>query len=103
MKDDNILLEKSFTFAVRTVRAVRYLVEEQKEYVLSKQFLRSGTAIGANAEEAVGGHSRADFIAKLTISYKEARETAYWIRLLKETGYFEPEQADSLLQISKSC
>ena len=93
---DNILLEKTFTFAVRVVNAYKYLVEEHREFVLSKQFLRSGTSIGANSEEAVGGQSRNDFAAKLSIAYKEARETKYWIRLLHATGYFEEEQAESL-------
>ena len=93
----NILLDKSFAFAVRTVKAYKFLVEEKKEFILSKQFLRSGTSIGANAEEAVGGQSRPDFISKLSIAYKEARETKYWIRLLQETEYFEQPQAESLL------
>lgn len=79
------------------VKAYKYLVEEKKEYVLSKQFLRSGTSIGANAEEAVGGQSRPDFVSKLSIAYKEARETKYWIRLLQATNYLEEAQAKSLL------
>ncbi|WP_316316556.1 four helix bundle protein, partial [Clavibacter michiganensis] len=82
---ENVLLEKSFDFAVRVVKAYKFLVEEKKEYVLSKQFVRSGTSIGANAEEAVGGQSKADFISKISIAYKEARETNYWIRLLTAT------------------
>ena len=72
---ENILLDKSFAFAVRTVKAYKFLVEDKKEFVLSKQFLRSGTSIGANAEEAVGGQSKADFVSKISIAYKEARET----------------------------
>ncbi len=67
---DNVLLNKGFDFAIRTVNAYKFLVEGKKEYVLSKQFLRSGTAIGANAQEAVGGQSRADFVSKLSIAYK---------------------------------
>ena len=94
---DNILLDKSFVFAVRTVKAYKFLIEEKKEFVLSKQFLRSGTSIGANAEEAVGGQSRPDFLSKLSIAYKEARETKYWVRLLQATDYFEKQQAESLL------
>ena len=94
---ENVLLEKSFAFAVRIVKAYKYLVEEKKEYVLSKQFLRSGTAIGANTEEAVGGQSKADFISELSIAYKEARETKYWIKLLNATNYFDDTQANSLL------
>jgi len=95
---DNILLDKSFAFAIRTVDAYRSLAEEKREYVLSKQFLRSGTAIGANAEEAVGGQSRADFVSKLSIAYKEARETKYWLRLLSATGYLSVTESDSLIE-----
>lgn len=94
---ENVLLEKSFAFAVRVVKAYKYLVEEKKEFVLSKQFLRSGTSIGANAEEAVGGQSKADFVSKIGIAYKETRETKYWIRLLKATEYFDETQSKSLL------
>lgn len=94
---ENILLEKSFAFAVRTVKAARYLADEKKEFVISKQFLRCGTSIGANAEEAVGGQSKADFIAKVSIAYKEARESAYWVKLLRATDYLEESQAQSLL------
>lgn len=74
---ENVLLEKSFPFAVRVVRAYKYLVEEKKEFIISKQFLSSGTSIGANSEEAVGGQSKADFISKLAVAYKEAGETGY--------------------------
>ncbi|MGI8668282.1 MAG: four helix bundle protein [Aridibacter sp.] len=94
---ENVLLDKSFNFAVRVVRAYQFLVSEKKEFVLSKQFVRSGTSIGANAEEAVGGQSKADFVSKLSIAYKEARETKYWIRLLEATDYFDKKQAKSLL------
>ena len=94
---DNVLLDKSFAFAIRVVKAYKYLNEEKKEFVISKQFLRSGTSIGANAEEAVGGQSKADFVSKISIAYKEARETKYWIRLLQATDYFEETQAKSLL------
>lgn len=79
------------------VNAYKYLVKEHKEFVLSKQFLRSGTSIGANAEEAIGGQSRNDFISKLAIAYKEARETKYWIKLLRATGFLDQEQSESLL------
>jgi len=95
---ENLVVDKSFAFAIRSVNAYKFLVEEKKEYVLSKQFLRSGTAIGANVEEAVGGQSRPDFISKLGIAYKEARETKYWIRLLQETNYLEKQHAESLLK-----
>lgn len=98
MKEDNVLLEKSFAFAIRIVKAYKYLTEEKKEYILSKQLLKSGTSIGANSEEAIGGQSKADFISKLSIAYKEARETKYWIRLLNATEYFGDFQAQSLLE-----
>jgi four helix bundle protein len=94
---ENILLEKTFSFAVRIVRLYQFLVKEHHEYNLSKQILRSGTSIGANAEEAMGGYSTKDFLAKLQISYKEARETRYWIRLLAATDYIDKKMADSFL------
>ncbi len=93
----NILQEKSFAFAVRIVKLYKFLCEDQKEYVLSKQVLRSGTSIGANIEEGIGGQSDKDFLSKLSISYKEARETVYWLKLLFATDYLTKEQADSLL------
>ncbi len=96
-KKNNILQEKSFAFAVRVVKAYKYLIEKKSEYVLSKQFLRSGTSIGANVEEALGAQSTAEFLSKLSISYKEARETNYWIRLLNETDYFDKAEAERLL------
>ncbi len=92
MKTDNLVQTKSYAFAVRIVRLYQHLSATKKEFVLSKQVLRSGTSIGANVEEAIGGQSRADFISKLGIAYKEARETGYWLRLLKDTDYLtEPE------------
>lgn len=95
---DNILLEKSFAFAIRVSNAAKYLIEERKEYTLSKLFLTSGTLIGAYAEEAVGGESRSDFYSKISLSYKEARRTKFWIRLLNAIGYFDDAQAESLLE-----
>lgn len=97
MRSDNIILEKTYAFAIRIVKTYKYLAEEKKEYVLSRQLLRSGTSIGANTEEAIGGQTEKDFYAKLNIVYKEARETHYWIRLLKDTNFFEENQAQSLL------
>ena len=97
MKSENLIQQKTFGFAVRIVMAYKYLVAEQHEYVLSKQLLRSGTSIGANVEEGIGAQTRADFIYKLSVSYKEARETYYWLRLLKETGYLSKEMTASLL------
>lgn len=93
---ENVVQEKSYAFAVRIVRLYQHLTTAKKEFVLSKQILRSGTSIGANVEEAIGGQSRADFIAKLSIAYKEARETAYWLRLLKDTDYLSPAEFDSI-------
>ena len=98
MKNNNIVQLKSYAFAIRIVKAYQFLCEHKKEFVLSKQLLRSGTSIGANIEEAIGGQSDKDFYAKLTISYKEARETHYWIRLLKDTDYLSVEQSESLLK-----
>jgi four helix bundle protein len=93
---ENIILEKTFLFAVRIVKACTHLSEKKKEYVLSKQLLRSGTSIGANTEEAMGGQSTADFKAKLSIAYKEGRETRYWIRLLNATDFISEKEFESL-------
>ena len=96
MKTENVIQTKSYTFAVRIVRLYQHLSAEKREYVLSKQVLRCGTSIGANVEEAIGGQSRADFISKLGIAYKEARETGYWLRLLKDTGYLTETEFKSI-------
>lgn len=87
MKTENLVQTKSYAFAVRIVQLYQHLAATKKEYVLSKQVLRAGTSIDANVEEAIGGQSRADFVSKLGIAYKEARETSYWLRLLKDTDY----------------
>ena len=84
---ENSIQQKSFAFAIRMVELFKYLQNEKKEFVLSKQILRSGTSIGANIEESIGGASDKDFLHKLTISYKEARETIYWLKLLHATHY----------------
>ena len=97
MKDDNVVREKSYAFALRIVKLYKHLVEKKKEYVLSKQVLRSGTSIGANVEEALGGQSEKDFFAKMTIAYKEARETDYWLRLLRDSGFLTETEASSIL------
>ena len=97
MKKDNVVQIKSYNFAIRVVELYKDLSVNKKEFILSKQLLRSGTSIGANIEEAIGGQSRKDFYAKLTISYKEARESHYWIRLLKDTNYLTHKQYDSLI------
>jgi four helix bundle protein len=94
---ENIIQNKSFEFAIRVANAFKYLQTEKKEFVLSKQFLRSGTSIGANVEEAIGAQSKIDFIAKISIAYKETRETMYWVKLLKATHYLEEKEADSIL------
>ena len=96
MKADNLIQEKSYAFAMRMVRLFQHLSASKKEFVLSRQLLRCGTSIGANIEEAIGGQSRADFLSKISIAYKEARETLYWLRLLKDTGYLSPVESDSL-------
>ena len=94
---ENIIKDKSFEFAVRIVGLYKYLVENKKEYILSKQILRSGTSIGANIEEGVSGQSKKDFIAKLSISLKEAKETHYWLRLLCKCEYLEKNIFDSII------
>ena len=97
MRSDNIVQLKSFAFAIRIVNLYRFLISDKKEYVLSRQLLRPGTSIGANIEEAIGGQSNRDFIAKVSISYKEARETIYWIKLLHATAYLSDQEASGLL------
>ena len=97
MRSDNIIQQKSFAFAIRIVNIYKYLTAEKKEFVLSKQLLRSGTSIGANVEESIGGQSEKDFLSKLSIAYKEAREAMYWLKLLQATDYLNQEQSESLL------
>ena len=97
MKSENKILEMTFEFALQIIELYKILIEK-REFVLSKQLLKSGTSIGANVEEAIGGQSNADFISKISISYKEARGTIYWIRLLKETLYLNESEANSLLE-----
>ncbi len=94
---NSIIKDKSYKFALRIVNLYRYLTETKKEFVLSKQVLRSGTSIGANIEESLGGQSRKDFFSKLTIAYKEARETKYWINLLTDSKYLDTKESSSLL------
>jgi four helix bundle protein len=83
---ENIIVQKSYAFALQIIGLYKLLIEK-KEYVLSKQVLRSGTSIGANIHEAVAGESKKDFIHKLGIAVKEARETSYWLNLLKDSNY----------------
>ena len=98
MKEDNQILQKSKSFAVRIIRLSQHLTEEKKEKVLSRQVLRSGTSIGANVKEAVRGQSTADFLSKMQIALKEASETEYWLELLAETEYLSEKAADSVLR-----
>ena len=97
MKKDKVVLDKSYKFAIDIVELYKKLKFENKEFVLSSQILRSGTSIGANMEEANGAQSRKDFFAKISIAYKEARETHYWLRLLRDTNFIEPDVAEDLL------
>jgi len=97
MKEQNVLKEKSYHFAIRIVKLYQFLKEEKKEFTLSKQILRSGTSIGANVEEAIGAQSQKDFFMKLNIVYKESRETHYWLRILHDTNYIDDKQFNSIL------
>ena len=96
MEKNNIIVEKSMDFAVRIVKLYKYLCDNKKEYVLSKQALRSGTSIGANVNEAIRGQSKADFGTKMNVALKEASETEYWLELLYRTDYIEKEHFDSI-------
>jgi four helix bundle protein len=96
MKADNQILIDSKSFAIRIIRLYKYLSDMKKEFVLSKQILRSGTSIGANISESVFAQSRMDFVSKMSISLKEASETKYWLDLLYETEYISQEQYDSV-------
>ncbi|MCL2634677.1 MAG: four helix bundle protein [Oscillospiraceae bacterium] len=101
MDKDNIIVNKSKKFAVRIVKLSRYLQEEKREFVLSKQLLRSGTSIGANVKEAIRGQSRADFNAKMNIALKESSETEYWLEILHETNYLTDSEFESIYSDSK--
>ncbi|MFW5482497.1 MAG: four helix bundle protein [Prevotella sp.] len=92
----SILKDKSKAFALRVIRLYKYLCEERKEYILSKQLLRSGTSIGANIAEAFYGQSEADFVSKLSIAQKETSETIYWLDLLHESDYLKQNEYDSV-------
>ena len=95
-ENKSIAYKKAYTFAIRIVKCCQWLQSEKKEFVLSKQLLRSGTAIGANLAEANGAISEADFSAKVSISYKECREVKYWLNLLKDTNYITNKNFDSI-------
>ena len=94
---NNFIEMKSFNFAVRIIDLYKYLTDKKKEYVLSKQLLRSGTSIGANVAEAEQAQSRLDFISKMNIALKETSETKYWIKLLQATDYLSQEESSSVL------
>lgn len=93
---NNIIVDKSKDFALKIISLYKYLIADKKEYVLSKQLLRSGTSIGANVREAIRGQSKADFYSKMSISLKEASETEYWLELLYESQYIDRLQYDSI-------
>lgn len=88
MKKENVILEKSFEFALKTIELYKQMIEK-KEFILSKQLLRSGTSIGANIEEANAAFSKKDFAAKMSIASKEARETRYWLKLIEKSQIVE--------------
>lgn len=96
MKDNNIIVEKSKKFALRIIKLYKYLCDDKKEFILSKQILRSGTSIGANVKEAICAQSKADFYAKLYISLKETSETEYWLELLYESCFIDKTSFDSI-------
>ncbi len=98
---DNVIQKKSYEFALRIIALYRKLCKGN-EFVLSKQLLRSGTSIGANVEEAQAGQSRADFISKMSIASKEARETNYWLRLLRDSGTIDESEVKPLLAESEA-
>ena len=96
MKTNNIIVTKSKAFALRVINLNKFLCNEKKEYVLSKQLLKSGTSIGANVKEAIRGQSKADFYSKMNIALKEASETEYWLELLFESGYINETEFNSI-------
>ena len=106
VNEKNVTYDKAYKFAIRIVNAYKYLQKEKKEFVLSKQLLKSGTSIGANIAEALkdllrvanGGISPADFSAKISIAYKETLETKYWLSLLKDTGYIDKKSFSNIYQ-----
>lgn len=95
-KEENIIVSKTYSFAVRIVRFCFEIQDNRKEYVLSRQLLKSGTSIGANVEEAQGAISKAEFISKVQIAWKEAKETNYWLRLIKDANVYESPQSNKL-------
>ena len=96
MRRENQVQRHSYSFAILIIGLYRRL-KNQKEYILARQILRSGTSIGANVEEAIGASSRKDFINKITIAYKEARESSYWLRLFRDTGLLTDQESQDLI------
>ncbi len=98
MKEQNLILDKSYSFGLRIVKLYMYLRKQKIERELIIQLLKSGTSVGANVEEAIGGQSRSDFIHKISIAYKVARETSYWLRLLNDSEILENKISLSFLK-----
>ena len=98
MKPDNVIVDKSKAFALKVIALYKKLCDTNREFVMSKQLLKSGTSIGANIKEAQQGQSKADFYAKLYIALKEASETEYWLELLHESGYIDEEEFSAIYQ-----
>ena len=96
VKNESLIAQKAYAFAIDIVKLYKQLISTQREFVLSKQVLRSGTSIGANINEAVSGQSKRDFVHKLSIALKEARETLYWLNLLRDSDFINQENFDSL-------
>jgi four helix bundle protein len=98
MKENNIIQQKSFRFGVNIIGICKELKDKNKETVISNQLLRSGTSVGANVEEGLGCQSKKDFYFRFTIAYKEARESMYWLNLVKETGLYQNEKISTVLK-----
>ncbi|MBP7496905.1 MAG: four helix bundle protein [Bacteroidales bacterium] len=94
--ENNIIKNKSFDFAARIYKLFQYLVKEKNEFILSKQLLRSGTSIGANVEEAVSSLTKAEFSSKISIAYKESKETLYWLKLFYKIELLDKKEFDSM-------
>ncbi len=97
IRKDNVIINKSKEFAIESIKICKFLKEDKKEFVLSEQFLRSATSIGANVREGLSSISRKEFLSKLNISLKESFESEYWLELLFETGYINKEQFENLM------
>ncbi|GAA0117247.1 four helix bundle protein [Clostridium senegalense] len=97
----NLVYERAFEFSINIVNCYKYLTSEKREYILSKQVLRSGTSIGANIKEGIEGQSKKDFLSKMNIALKEASETEYWLELLKVTNYLDEMKFDSIINDCK--